>query len=78
MITNAKVRVESITKPVGLKDYRDFIFVPVYSSDPTSENYSWSKWTPTGRIHLGVTNTEAFKDAKVGDEFLLSFTPVEA
>lgn len=42
----------------------------------SEENKDWSKWTPSGDLSLSVT-TEAFKDAKVGDEYYLTFEKAE-
>ena len=47
----------------------------VYSSDPDSENYSFSKATPVGQITLGITNPDAFDTFASGGEFIVDFTP---
>lgn len=49
----------------------------VYSSDPASENYSWSKYTPSGSASLTITNPDAFNQFVVGEEYFLDFTPVK-
>ena len=34
-------------------------FSPVYSDNPESPNYTWSKYTPSGTIALNITNPAA-------------------
>lgn len=46
---------------------------PVYSSDPESENYSWSKATPAGNLEMTVTNPAAFDQFEENGEYLLTF-----
>ena len=50
----------------------------VYSSDPNSENYSWSKYTPSAEISLNISNPSAWGKFEVGKEYYIDFTPVEA
>jgi len=50
----------------------------VYSSDPSSENYTWSQYTPSGSLQMHITNPKAFDQFQVGQEYLLHFTPVAA
>ena len=68
----AKVRIDSVLT-FAHSDDRHITFRPVYSSDPKSPNYSWSKATPSGQIQLTVSNPEAFKDAMEGDEYYITF-----
>lgn len=53
-------------------------FMAVYSSDPTSENYSWSKATPCASLSMTIDNPGAWGRFKEGQEYFLDFTPVEA
>lgn len=39
--------------------HRTIKLSPIYSNDPKSPNYSWSKATPSGAIDLTITNLEA-------------------
>lgn len=48
---------------------------PVYSSDPESENYTFSKATPSGAIELNITNPDAFGAFVEGQEYYIDFTP---
>jgi hypothetical protein len=52
-------------------------FEAVYSSDPTSPNYSWSKWTPSGQLSLNITNPDAYDQFAVGKTFELTFREIE-
>jgi hypothetical protein len=36
-------------------------------------NESWSKWTPSGRVELWVTNPAAVAALEVGRDYLLTF-----
>jgi hypothetical protein len=76
MVT-AKFKVHAVTKyGEGDNEYRQVHLLPVYSSDPTSPNYSWSKWTPSGKMEMTITNPGAFKQFEVGGDFLLTFEAV--
>ena len=48
---------------------------PVYSADKTSENYSFSQYTPAGHIELTITNAVAFGAFVEGQEVYIDFTP---
>lgn len=48
-------------------------FTPVYSSDPESENYTWSKYTPAGFMEMSVTNPAAFEQFVENKEYILTF-----
>lgn len=83
MRVRAKFRVDSITageatQPDGTKTKvsEELRFSAVYSPDPNSENYSWSKWTPAGQLSMTVTNPDAFDHFKVGEEVYLTLSPI--
>lgn len=40
------------------------------------ENKEWSKWTPSGRLEMGVLNETAAKEFIVGEEYYIDFTHV--
>jgi len=46
----------------------------VYSSDPASENYSWSQATPGGLISMQITNPAAADAFELNAEYLVEFT----
>ena len=48
-------------------------FQPVYSSDPDSPNYSFSKATPSGFLSLTITNPDAFDQFEVGKVYDVDF-----
>ena len=48
---------------------------PVYSDDKTSENYSFSQYTPSGHIEMTITNPAAFGAFVEGQEVYIDFTP---
>jgi hypothetical protein len=51
---------------------------PVYSSDPTTENYSFSQATPSGQISMGITNPGAWGFFERGAEYVIDFNKAEA
>lgn len=67
----------SCNSSVQIGDNRQVQFAPVYSSDPDSPNYSWSKYTPSGSLMLNITNPAAYEQFEVGKTYELTFTPVE-
>lgn len=50
----------------------------VYSPNPESENYSWSKYTPCGEVSLTISNPNAWGKFEVSKEYFVDFTLVEA
>ena len=71
MVITAKFKVESILKKC---DWEQVTLVPVYSNDPKSENYSWSKYTPSGKLEMCITNPDA--KFEVGSDYILTFSKV--
>lgn len=57
MKVTARMTVESV---LDCGDSRTVKLRPVYSNDPTSPNYSFSKYTPAGLIELTITNPSAW------------------
>ncbi len=53
--------------------------LPVYSTDPNSENKSFWESTPSGNIKLWISNPAAFAqfEAHLGKEFYVDFTQVD-
>lgn len=49
----------------------------VYSNDPESPNYSYSKATPSGEVTLMITNPGAFEQFAIGQTFDIDFIPVD-
>lgn len=76
MAVVAKFRVQSRTESAswtGEKGKTQESVKLMAVSDPANEN--WSKWTPAGSIELTITNPAALDQFKVGEEFLVTFTP---
>jgi hypothetical protein len=49
----------------------------VYSADPESENYSFSKATPGAYLNMTISNPEAFDYFEEGKEYIVTFEKVE-
>jgi hypothetical protein len=47
-------------------------------SGKDGDNASWSKWTPTGKITMTITNPAAYNVFDPGREFYIDFTPADA
>lgn len=75
MTVVAKFKVASVAETSS--DHRNVTMAAVYSSDPAHENYSWSKWTPSGSINMSITNPEAFNQFEAGAEYMVTFKKVE-
>ena len=43
----------------------------------SEENKSFSKWTPSGRLELSITNQNVFGKFVEGQEYYLDITPAE-
>ena len=72
MVT-AKFKVQNIN---DYGAYRQVCLAPVYSSDKSSPNYSWSQATPSGELKMTITNPAAFEQFAVGKSFLMKFSEV--
>ncbi len=72
MVT-AKFKVQQVNDYGG---YRQVFLSPVYSSDKTSPNYSWSQATPSGKLEMTITNPGAYEQFAVGKTFFMTFEQV--
>jgi hypothetical protein len=72
MVT-AKFKVSNVN---DFGAYRQVFLHPVYSSDKTSPNYSWSQATPSGKMEMTITNPGAFEQFAVGKTYLMTFDEV--
>jgi hypothetical protein len=61
----------------GAKAAEQVLLGAVYSSDPNSENYSFSKYTPSASLSMHITNPEAFDFFVEGAQYRLTFERVE-
>ena len=79
MTTRAKFRC-SLVEPSSVEHiatpWETVRFDAVYSPDPESENYSWSKWTPNGSLSMTITNPNIFGKFEVGKEYFLDISEV--
>lgn len=74
MVT-AKFKVQNVNCYEG---YRQVTLAPVYSSDKTSPNYSWSQATPSGELKMTITNPGAYEQFAVGKTYFMTFEEVAA
>lgn len=75
----AKFKVDAIEmSKSGVDTIGTVKLSPVYSNDPESENAKFFKWTPSGRIELGVIRQETLERFPLGHEFYVDFTPAPA
>lgn len=72
MVT-AKFKVSQVN---DYGNYRQVHLAPVYSSDKTSPNYSWSSATPSGKLEMTITNPGAYEQFSVGKTYLMTFEQV--
>ncbi len=64
----------------GPDPYATITLMPVFGSyaDGDNEtNKSWSKYTPSGKIEMSVTNPAAIEMFEQGKAYFIDFTPVE-
>lgn len=74
----AKVKVYGVTKHEDPNYPSEFIRISaVYSDDKTTENYSFSKATPSLDMTMAISNPGAFNFFEQGKEYYLDFKPVE-
>jgi len=77
MSVRAKFKCTAITtqESDGKVFSKQVFFQPVYSSDPESENHSWSQATPAGSLNMTITNPSAFNQFESGKEYFLDISP---
>lgn len=59
----------------GDNHYEDIHMAPVVG-DGSTENESFSRYTPSGSLEFRITNPDLFGKIKPNDQFYLDFTPV--
>jgi hypothetical protein len=73
----AKMSVSSLTPQNyaadGSKSGEVVDLYAVHSSDPTSENYSYSKATPNAHLNMVINNPEAFGFFTPGKQYIVTF-----
>jgi len=79
MSVRAKMRVTgrheytSVAKDAGVTQVT-VTMQPVYDE---GENSQWSKYTPSGELHLTITNPDAYKQFELGKAYFVDFSPAE-
>lgn len=62
----------------GTPPFATILLAPVFGSyGDGKENESWSKYTPSGKIEMAVTNPSAIYAFEIGKAYFIDFTPVE-
>jgi hypothetical protein len=69
----AKLKVEYTVK-TG-EESETLIMSPVTTG--SEENKSFAKWTPWGKLELGISNPDLVGSFNPGDEFIVDFTRAE-
>lgn len=78
-MVRAKFRVDSyetrLAGAVGTEELRSVRLSAVVTG--SEENKSFFRWTPNGKIEMGILNPEAWKQLPLGAEVYVDFTIVE-
>lgn len=45
-----------------------------YDANGESDDNTYSRWTPSGKLNLAITNSNLFDSFKLGQKFYLEFT----
>lgn len=73
--TRAKFKCFAVTQHEG--GDRSIVAQPVYSSDPNSENCSFWRASPNGKLELYITNPAAYDIFEPGKEYYVDITPAD-
>lgn len=55
--------------------YAQVTMMPVYNDGP--ENETWSKYTPSGRVEMCITNPDAVNSFEQGKRYYVDFSPAD-
>lgn len=62
----------------GSDPYATITLVPVFGSYGDGKiNETWSKYTPSGKLEMAVTNPAAIDAFAIGKAYYLDFTPAD-
>jgi hypothetical protein len=81
MSVRAKFVVESYetrksnTRDPESEELRTVTLIPV--SDGSEENKRFFRWTPNGKITMGILNPEAWKQLELGKAYYVDFSEAE-
>lgn len=73
----AKIKIDNVRLDGDPKTGEQISAGAVYSSDKTTENYSFSAATPSLNLQMYISNPGAFGKLIQGKEYYLDFVPVE-
>ncbi len=77
-VIRAKIKIDSVkANSDDAKTGEQISAMAVYSSDKTTENYSFSVATPSLSLQMYISNPGAFDKLIQGKEYYLDFIPVE-
>jgi hypothetical protein len=74
MNIRAKMLCLSVTRHGQSEEVK---FIPVYSSDPESENAKWAKATPGGELRLWIDNPSAQGAFAENKNYFVDISPAE-
>lgn len=61
----------------GSERYATVILSPVFGTyGDGKDNETWSKYTPSGKIEMAITNPAAIDAFALGEAYYVDFTPV--
>ncbi len=62
----------------GSEPYATITMAPVFGTYGDGKtNETWSKYTPSGKLEMAVTNPAAIDKFAIGKAYYLDFTPVD-
>ena len=79
-MVRAKFFVSSINHvgTPGSDPYATVTLSPVFGGyGDGKDNESWSKYTPSGKIEMSITNPKAIDAFAIGKAYFVDFTPVD-
>lgn len=71
----ARMFLQQSTEKAGMPDAREVEFSAITRGE---EAKSWSRWTPSARLTMMVTNPDAVAHFEVGAEYLVTIRKVRA
>jgi hypothetical protein len=62
----------------GSEPYATVSLSPVFGTyGDGDDNKTWSKYTPSGKMELGITNPDAIAAFELGKAYLITFEPAQ-
>lgn len=69
--------VKTVHDQEGEPYQQELALSAVYSNSPGSANAQWSKWTPSARLEMSVSNTAAFNKLRPGQFVYVDLIPTD-